>query len=146
VLTALLMSGLQIFNEHPPLYWGQSSYSGKPALVEVPKAFPFGKPSYTGKPATIELASKFPSWITIPSGQWLATGRRWHLFFAWAFVINGIVYLAHGLASRHVQRDLKPTREDWRGIRRSVKNHLRLRHPRGEGATRYNVLQKLSSR
>jgi len=142
-LTALLMSGLQIFNEHPALYWGKSSYSGKPAILEVPKAFPFGKPSYTGKPATIELANKFPSWMTIPSGQSLALGRRWHFFFAWLFVVNGCVYLAHSIASRHVQRDLKPTREDWRGTWRSIKDHLRLRHPRGE--TRgYNVLQKVS--
>jgi thiosulfate reductase cytochrome b subunit len=71
-------------------------------------------------------------------------GRRWHLFFAWLFVINGIVYLAHSFASRHVQRDLKPTRDDWLGIWRSVKDHLLLRHPRGEAARRYNVLQKLS--
>jgi thiosulfate reductase cytochrome b subunit len=59
-------------------------------------------------------------------------------------VINGIVYLAHSIASRHVQRDLNPTREDWRGIWRSVKDHLLLRHPRGEAAKRYNVLQKVS--
>jgi thiosulfate reductase cytochrome b subunit len=143
-LIALLMSGLQIFNEHPALYWGKSSYSGKPAILEVPKEFPFDKPSYTGKPATIELASKFPSWATIPSGQWLAMGRRWHFFFAWAFVINGCVYLAHSIASRHVQRDLKPTREDWRGSWRSVKDHLRLRRSHGEGARGYNVLQKVS--
>jgi thiosulfate reductase cytochrome b subunit len=125
------------------LYWGKSSYSGKPAILEVPKAFPFGKPSYTGKPATIELANKFPSWMTVPSGQWLAMGRRWHFFFAWAFVINGCVYLAHSIASRHVQRDLKPTREDWRGIWHSIRIHLRLRRPRDEGRG-YNVLQKVS--
>ena len=144
LLAVLLMSGLQIFNEHPALYWGKSSYTGEPALLEVPKEFPFGKPSYTGKPATFELANKFPSWMTIPSGQALAMGRRWHFFFAWAFVINGGVYLAHSIASRHVQRDLKPTREDWRGIGRSVKDHLRLRRPHNAAARGYNVLQKVS--
>jgi thiosulfate reductase cytochrome b subunit len=144
VLPILLMSGLQIFNEHPALYWGKSSYTGRPALFQVTKDFPWGRSSGTGMPALFEAESKFPSWITIPSGQWLAMGRRWHLFFAWLFVINGIVYLAHSFASRHVQRELKPTREDWRGIWRSTKDHLRLRHPRGEAARRYNVLQKLS--
>jgi thiosulfate reductase cytochrome b subunit len=143
-LTALLMSGLQIFNEHPALYWGKSSYSGEPAMFEVAKGFPWGKPSYTGKPPIFEANSKFPSWITVPSGQWLAMGRRWHFFFAWLFVINGTVYLAHSLASRHVQHDLKPTREDVRGIWRSFREHLRLHHPRGEAARRYNVLQKLA--
>lgn len=143
-LTALLMSGLQIFNAHPALYWGQNSYAGKPALLEVPKEFPFKKPSYTGKPAIIELESTFPSWATIPSNQWLAMGRRWHFFFAWVFVINVCAYLAHSFMTRHVQRNLKPTRDDWRGIGRSIRDHLRLRHPRGEAAARYNVLQKLS--
>jgi thiosulfate reductase cytochrome b subunit len=59
-------------------------------------------------------------------------------------VINGCVYLAHSIASRHVQRDLKPTRDDLRGIWRSAKGHLRLRHPQHEGARGYNVLQKFS--
>ena len=35
-LTILLMSGLQIFNAHPALYWaGKSSYSGVPPVVEI---------------------------------------------------------------------------------------------------------------
>jgi len=143
-LTALLMSGLQIFNEHPALYWGDTSYSGKPALLEVKNGFPWGRKSETGARPLIELPNKFPSWMIVPSGTWLALGRRWHLFFAWLFVINGTVYLAHSIASRHVQRDLKPTRSDWRGFWRSLKDHLRLRHAHGEEARHYNVLQKLA--
>ncbi|HEY7378561.1 MAG TPA: cytochrome b/b6 domain-containing protein [Steroidobacteraceae bacterium] len=143
-LTILLMSGLQIFNEHPALYWGKSSYTGEPALFEVPTGYLWGRTSETGKPALIQAANKFPSWITIPSEQWLAMGRRWHFFFAWLFVINGLVYLAHSFASRHVQQDLNPTREDWRGTWRSIKDHLLFRHPHGEAARRYNVLQKVA--
>ncbi len=71
-------------------------------------------------------------------------GRRWHLFFAWIFVINGFAYIIYTIASRHLGRDLAPTRNDWRSIGRSVIDHLRLRHPRGEAARRYNVLQKLT--
>ena len=33
-LTILLMSGLQIFNAHPALYWGKSSYTGRAPLLE----------------------------------------------------------------------------------------------------------------
>jgi len=143
-LTALLMSGLHIFNEHPALYWGKSSYTGQPAIFEVPSGFLWGRSSETGKRAIFEGANKFPPWITIPSEQWLAMARRWHFFFAWLFVINGIVYIAHSFTSRHVQRDLKPTREDWRDTWHSIKDHLLLRHPRGEAARRYNVLQKIS--
>jgi thiosulfate reductase cytochrome b subunit len=100
----LLMSGLQIFNAHPALYWGQSSYSGRPPLMQI---------------------EGFPAWITIPGEQWLAMGRRWHLFFAWVLVLNGLVYLAYTIASRHLARDLAPTRTDWRGIGRSIADHQR---------------------
>src|SRR5512137_2104205 len=34
-LTILLMSGLQIFNAHPALYWGKSSYTGRAPLLEM---------------------------------------------------------------------------------------------------------------
>jgi Prokaryotic cytochrome b561 len=31
----LLMSGLQIFNAHPVLNWGRSSYDGKPPVLQI---------------------------------------------------------------------------------------------------------------
>src|SRR5882672_5697580 len=34
-LTILLMSGLMIFNAHPRLYWGPSSYSGHAPFFEI---------------------------------------------------------------------------------------------------------------
>src|SRR5690349_24443716 len=34
-LTIMLMSGLAIFNAHPALYVGDSSYSGRPAWLEI---------------------------------------------------------------------------------------------------------------
>jgi thiosulfate reductase cytochrome b subunit len=119
----LLMSGLQIFNAHPALYWGESSYTGAPPLLAL---------------------EPFPGWLTLPGSQWLAMGRRWHLFFAWVLVVNGAVYLAYAIASGHVARDLVPTRTELSSIGRSVADHLRLRHPHGEAAARYNVLQKLA--
>jgi len=86
----------------------------------------------------------FPWWITLPSYQSLAEGRRWHFFFAWLFAINGLIYLLYGFIARHFQRDLAPTRTDLRGIGRSILDHLKLKHARGEEAKRYNVLQKLT--
>jgi thiosulfate reductase cytochrome b subunit len=122
-LTLLLMSGLQIFNAHPNLYWGDSSYTARGALLQT---------------------DGFPAWITLPSGQWLAMGRRWHFFFAWVLVINGAVYLSYSIASRHLKQDLSVSAMDWRSVGRSFVEHLRLHRPRGEEAKRYNVLQKLS--
>jgi thiosulfate reductase cytochrome b subunit len=70
--------------------------------------------------------------------------RRWHFFFAWLFLINGLAYVGYSLISRHLGRDLAPTRHDWRSIGRSIIEHLRFKHPTGEAAKRYNVLQKLA--
>jgi len=86
----------------------------------------------------------FPWWITLPSYQSLAEGRQWHFFFAWIFAFNGLAYLAYSFTARHIQRDLTPTRRDLRGIGRSIVDHLRFRHPRGEEAKRYNALQKFT--
>ncbi|HSR13445.1 MAG TPA: hypothetical protein VLS90_18510, partial [Thermodesulfobacteriota bacterium] len=70
--------------------------------------------------------------------------RRWHFFFAWLLLANGLAFVAYSILSRHLRRDLLPTLEDWRSIGRSVVDHLYLRHPRGEAAKRYNILQKLA--
>jgi len=89
-------------------------------------------------------AQGFPSWLTVPSHQWLSMARTWHFFFAWVFLINGLCYVIYAIASRHLARDLWPTREDLRGIGASIREHLRFRHAGGEAAKRYNVLQKLA--
>jgi thiosulfate reductase cytochrome b subunit len=70
--------------------------------------------------------------------------RSWHFFFAWVFLVNGLCYVAYSLVARHLARDLLPTRADIRGIGASIVDHLRFRHPTGEAAKRYNVLQKFA--
>jgi thiosulfate reductase cytochrome b subunit len=89
-------------------------------------------------------ARGFPDWATIPGPQWLAMGRRWHLFFAWLFVVNGLLFVLYAIISRHLANDLMPWWKDLRGIGRSVLDHLLFRHPKGEAARRYNVLQKIA--
>ena len=78
----------------------------------------------------------------MPDVQWLAMARRWHLFFAWMLAVNGIVFVAYSIVSGHLQRELVPTKQDWRSIGRSIIDHLRLRHAKGEAAKQYNILQK----
>lgn len=158
-LTLMFMTGLCIFNAHPALYWGNSSYSSRPAWLEIgaregaqgePVGYTrlFGHEFRTTGVLGVSTddgqmyVQGFPSWLTVPSHQWLAMARSWHFFFAWLFVINGIAYVGYTIASRHLARDLWPTRSDVRGIGRSIVDHLRFRHPRGEAAKRYNVLQK----
>jgi thiosulfate reductase cytochrome b subunit len=158
----LLMSGLQIFNAHPNLYWGKSSYSGDPPLLRMTaKSAPngerigvtrvFGRDFETTGVFGLSQDSRgawtergFPSWLTLPGDRWLAMGRRWHFFFAWVFVINGLLYLAYSIASRHLTRELVPGVKEWRTVGQSIKDHLRFRHPTGEAAKHYNVLQKIT--
>lgn len=121
----LLPSGLQIFNAFPSLYWGQYGADGDPSFLSI---------------------GAFPAWLTLPSFQDLAAGRRWHFFFAWGFAINGAVYLLYSLLSGHLRRDLAPGRAQLapRHLWHEIVDHARLRFPKGDEARRYNVLQKLS--
>ena len=161
-LTILLMSGLGIFNAHPALYWGLSSYQGRPPVLSMTAvATPDGDRrgvtvilghtfdtdgvfGVSKQPNGQRAIRGFPWWLTIPDQLWLSMSRAWHFFFAWVLVLNGLAYLAWAIASRHVARDLAPTRTDWAGIGRSIADHLKFRHDDGEAATRYNVLQKLA--
>ncbi len=158
----LVGSGLQIFNAHPALFWGEVSTfddplfavqairdrSGKARGITTIGDTKFVTTGVLGVSTRAEdgvaLRRGFPMWATIPGPKSLALGRRWHFFFAWAWVINGALYLAWSLASRHLTRNLTMQSRDWRGIAQSVRDHLRFRHPVGDDAARYNPLQKLA--
>ncbi len=157
----LLMSGLQIFNARPALSWGAATQFKHPFLSFSANEDADGAP--VGGVTTIfgrsfdttgflgasrgpdgEMEERgFPSWATLPAEQDLAMGRRWHFFFAWLLVLNGLVYGANLFLAGH-WRDLVPTRADLQAIPRTIVDHMRLRFPRGEEALRYNVLQKLA--
>jgi thiosulfate reductase cytochrome b subunit len=159
-LLLLLMSGLQIFNAHPGLYWGVQGDRYDRAFIAIGQVdTPNGargitrigslKLDTTGFLGLSKLggqptARAWPGWLTLPRNQNLAAGRQWHFLMAWILVLNGLIYLAWSLISRHIQRDLWPTLPDLRGFGRSVLDHIRLKHPVGEAARRYNVLQKLA--
>lgn len=160
-LLVMLMSGLQIFNAHPALYWGNLSDFDHPFVslfglqdnagnitrgVSQIGHWQFNTTGVFG--ASYEdgqlTARGFPAWATLPAAQWLAMGRLWHFFFAWIFVINGALFVAWGLRKRHVQNDLLPTRKDIAHLGQEVVDHISLRFPKGEAAKRYNGLQKLA--
>ncbi|CAN5919194.1 cytochrome b/b6 domain-containing protein [soil metagenome] len=160
-LTLLLMSGLNIFNAHPNLYWGHDSNFGHAWLSITALKSPNGPVGITriaGQQFDTNgvlgasksgaqgewLVRAFPSWATVPGRQWLSMARHWHFFFAWLFVINGIAYVAYAIFSGHLRRDLLPTAGELRRIGSSIKDHLLFRHPTGDAAKRYNVLQNLA--
>ena len=159
-LVILLGSGLQIFNAHPSLYWGADSRDSTRVLQITQRqvdgewrgvtrigSHEFDTHGVLGESKNDEgqyAARAFPSWATIPGPIWLAMGRVWHFFFAWLFVINGLAYLLYTIFSGHLRRDLVPTKSEWRGIGRSILDHLKFKHPAGEEARRYNVLQNIA--
>jgi thiosulfate reductase cytochrome b subunit len=157
-VVVLLLSGLQILNAHPALYWGEASRfdaafaaigardgeqgpSGwlRVAGVEVDTTGVLG----VSKDAEGALETRaFPRWATLPGYLDLGAGRQWHFFFAWVLAISAGAHLAHGVISGRLRRDLSLSRGDLAGIGRSVWDHLRLRVRHDE--PRYNVLQKLA--
>ncbi|SHG34933.1 Thiosulfate reductase cytochrome b subunit [Kaistia soli DSM 19436] len=161
-LSFLLMSGLQIFNAHPELYWGQFGADADHSFLALEAVNENGALKGVTRIGSLEIPTTgvlgaslingelrprgFPTWITIPSYRDLAAGRRWHFFFAWLFVINGFVYLAYGFLAGHFRRDLAPTAAELtpRHLAHEIAAHARLRFPKGEAARRYNVLQKLT--
>ncbi len=117
----LLLSGLQIFNAHSALYWGdQVGFT------------------YDNDIVTLE---GFPGWMTIPSGQDLATGRVVHFFFAWIFITTLFIWLIASLRNRHLSKDLLPTRKDVENFVPDICDHLKLKLVH---AVRYSPLQKLA--
>jgi len=161
-LSILLMSGLQIFNAHPRLYWGEYGADADHAVIAIgSRKHDDGLHGYLqigplrvettgllGVSAEGDAISEkaFPSWLTLPSYHDLGAGRNWHFLFAWLLVINGLLYLAHGFWRGHIRRDLVPDRDQLRPrhLWREVLDHARLRFAKGDEARRYNALQKLS--
>ena len=164
VISLLLMSGAQIFNAHPRLYWGAAGADADTPWLEMAALNPdsekpkgvlhLGRHRFTttgvlgiSKAADGTWAEVgFPRWATLPGVRDLATGRRWHFFLAWLFVVNGLIYLAAGALNGHFRRDLAPTSEQLRprNILADIVDHILLKHPVGEAAKRYSLLQKLA--
>jgi thiosulfate reductase cytochrome b subunit len=161
-VAVLLMSGLQIFNAHPMLHWGIKGDEADPAIFSITAEESDVEPTkgltqigpyafdttgvlgfFTDRDGSPSERA-FPWWITLPSYPALAEGRRWHFFFAWLLGLNGLAYLGYGFARGHFRRDLAPSGRELSGIGRTIRDHLTFRHPRGEAAKRYNVLQMLA--
>lgn len=162
-ILVLLMSGLQIFNAHPRLYWGQAGANADMPFVEVQAmdtngdgrrgTVRFGRHSidttgFLGVSGSGDalMSRGFPAWATLPSYQDLATGRRWHLFFSWVFVINGLLYLIYNAVTGHLRKSIVPRRDELRfkHIWHELKDHARFRWPTGEADKSYNALQKIT--
>ena len=149
----LISSGLQIFNAAPYL---DASNKTEPAR----RVLQIGSPADGVGTLTIfrhtfkttgwlgwtddgmggKTTRAFPAWITIPSYQDLADGRRWHLFFAWIMIVCGVVYIVWGLGRRDL-RELVLRPRDIPKILPMQLYYLRLRKDVPQHG-KYNPLQK----
>ncbi|MDA3919485.1 MAG: cytochrome b/b6 domain-containing protein [Salinisphaera sp.] len=156
-LLVLLMSGLQIFNAHPALYWGHGSTFAHPVLAIGAYRAADGQPVGTldiGHHRFITtgvlgvssdngqtVARAFPSWATLPGSQWLSLGREWHFTAAWVFTAMLVSYLIYSVISGRRRRLIAPTSRDARTFGHAIVEHLRFRFER---VRHYNPLQKLT--
>jgi Ni/Fe-hydrogenase b-type cytochrome subunit len=156
-LLILFMSGLQIFNAYPNLHWG-SKAEPEEAFFSIYATDEDGQvrgyTQFYGLRAETTgwlgiqnsrmgpLARAFPSWMTIPGYFWLAGGRRWHFFFAWVFVLNGLLYFLYNLAAGHVRKFLV-TPKETKKILPMVLYYLHLRRESPQEGE-YNPLQKIA--
>lgn len=122
-LVVLFMSGLNISNAHPRLYWGEWGFEAADAWLHLPR---------------------FPGWMTIPDYYSLASARSWHVLTAWVFAVGLLLFMLAALANRHFRRDIATSRGEWRwsAIRADIAAHLKLDFAHGAG--KYNFLQKLA--
>ena len=156
-LVILVMSGFQIFNAHPHLYWGSTSEPDL-AFLSIAAAsdggevrgffriygWQFNTTGVLGVQHTEmgPAARAFPSWLTVPGYFWLAGGRRWHFFFAWIFALNGLLYVVYNIANGHLRKFLF-TAKDVAGVPAMVLYYLRIRKESPQQGD-YNPLQKLA--
>jgi thiosulfate reductase cytochrome b subunit len=157
----LLGTGLNIFNAHPSLYWGQagSDQQTDTRWLQIGSRGPAGylrigdmEVTTTGllgvsrNPDGSARAIAYPGWATIPAQRNLAAARTIHFFFAWVLIINALVWLGYSLISGHIRRDLLPTGAEIApsNIAHDIAQHARLKFPKGEDAKRYHILQKLA--
>ena len=120
-LIVLFMSGLNISNAHPHLYWGQWGFAPSTAWLDV---------------------VRFPGWATIPDHYSLAGARDWHVLFAWVFAVSLLLFMLAALFNGHFRRDIATGWKDWKpaAVWFDIRAHLRFEFD--HGGSKYNFLQK----
>ena len=122
-LIVLFMSGLNISNAHPRLYWGQWGFEPAQAWLSVPR---------------------FPGWATIPGHYDLGAARDWHVLFAWVFAVSLLLFMLVALVNGHFRRDLVTRAREWkwRLFAQEIREYLRFNFAHTGG--KYGAMQKLT--
>lgn len=151
----LVSSGLQIFNASPHLDASDKSNPARRVLSIGSPTDGVGTTTVFGHTFTTTgwlgwgsdgmggaTARAFPAWITIPSYQDLADGRRWHFFFAWIAIVCWVTWVISAIVNGNLKKMLlRPS--DIPKLWPMQAYYLKLRkEPPPHGL--YNPLQKAS--
>ena len=122
----LIWSGIHIFLDFPELYWGHTGYRGYPAAFR--------------------LADWGLSWDeagALGDRRW---GRNYHFTVAWVFLINGFIYVAWNVYSKHFRNRMLPAREErtLARVRAELRDHWRWQSRSHGPDGSYGTLQKTS--
>jgi thiosulfate reductase cytochrome b subunit len=141
----LAFSGVVILLAHPRLYWGNTGNDLTPAWIELP----LGRNYHHGGwgPALAFTAdpsgpvSRVRTYDIFNQNGW---ARSLHFLTAWLFVAALLAYLALGVLTGHLRRDVVPQRRELapRLLWRDLLAHLRLTQPAAPGGPPYGLLQK----
>jgi thiosulfate reductase cytochrome b subunit len=136
----LAFSGVVILMAHPRLYWGDTGNDLTPAWIELP----LGRNYHHGGWGPALVFGDAPGAISRARTYDIFNQNGWarslHFLTAWVFAAVLALYLALGLVSGHLARDLVPSARDL--APNEIKAHLRLPPPRAPGGPPYNGLQK----
>ena len=143
----LAVSGFLILMVHPRLYIGEVGNDLTPALLTLPISNNY-RPSelqrtvvfseLPGRPVSAER-----NYPTFNENGW---ARSLHFLAAWVFVVVGVIYLAIGIATGHIVRDLLPRIRELApsAVWQDLQDHLRIKLEAARARSAYNLLQKLA--
>jgi len=128
---ALLLSGVEIVISHPRFYWGETGNNLTKPLFQLPI------------PSSRKLVPTGYNYVLPDENGW---SRALHFEAAWLAVLTGLLYVAYGLVTRHLRKNLLPRRADlsWRGLLANFAKPLRWERPSAAEAYSYNGLQRLT--
>jgi thiosulfate reductase cytochrome b subunit len=128
---ALLWTGVNILISHPRFYWGETGNVNTQPLFKIPI------------PSSRGLVPTGYNYVLPDKNGW---SRALHFQTAWLLVFAGLVYVVSGVWTKHLRRELMPSRAElsFRGIGAVVAHHLRFERPSEADARSYNVLQRLT--
>lgn len=122
-LIVLFMSGLNISNAHPHLYWGDYGFDPSDAWASV---------------------IRFPGWATLPQYYDLAAARDWHSLAAWIFALGLLLGWIAMLVNGHFRHNIATSAKEWRigELAKEAFAHLQGKFDRQH--SQYNSLQKIA--